>query len=807
MKLKILVIVIMLMVFSVCYSKGNKNEIKKNYKIENSEKTVFIPIRKDGLYGFADISGEIKIKPSYYEVKNFNEGLSVVKGFNSVEYKYKYGAISQNGKEAVNLKYDKLRDYSEGRAIFYLGDKCGIVDKNGKEIVKAVFDDIGDYSEEAAWIKMDNKYGYVGINGNILIKPQFDNAYDFRDGAARVIIDGSTFYINKNGEKITPGYLNGRDFSEGSTSVLTNEGIKYIDKTGNYIFNNSFEVGKDFKEGMAIIRKKEMYGFINKKGEEIVEAKYNFVLPFSEGVAVIEKDGKCGYIDKTGKIIINNNYDEAFSFYDGLARVRQNGKYGFVNKAGENIIETKYSAAENFKNGAAKVERDGKIFFINKQGKEYDFTGRIAESNSDKPIEDILKLKQDGTAYVNSDMADKLLVEKKYQDIMIKNYEKNFFRPWKKEMAAFEKKDIMDVINGYKENPGYGQNKLKNSMDWLKKIADNCDTESFPSLKIKAITIRASDLRVLPTIKPIFSEFKNSIGGYPFDDLQNSALDVNSPVLLTHKSKDGEWYFAESAHTFGWIKSEDVAFVNDDFIKSWQTGNYISIIEDGTSILDENGLFRFKAFVGCVFPIVSESDRNFNIRIAISDENKNAVIKTAVITKDVSVKMPIDLTEKNIGKMINAVIGKPYGWGGMYQERDCSSTLRDLFTPFGLWLPRNSGQQAGEGIYISLKDLKSEDKEKMIIENGVPYLSLIWMKGHIILYIGKQNGKAIVFQNIWGVRTKENNGETGRKIIGGSVITTLRPGIEAENSYGALLDRVNGITILIPPKKVRDIIE
>ena len=43
----------------------------------------------------------------------------------------------------------------------------------------------------------------------------------------------------------------------------------------------------------------------------------------------------------------------------------------------------------------------------------------------------------------------------------------------------------------------------------------------------------------------------------------------------------------------------------------------------------------------------------------------------------------------------------------MYQERDCSSTLRDLFTPFGLWLPRNSGQQAGEGIYISLKDLKT----------------------------------------------------------------------------------------------------
>ena len=66
-----------------------------------------------------------------------------------------------------------------------------------------------------------------------------------------------------------------------------------------------------------------------------------------------------------------------------------------------------------------------------------------------------------------------------------------------------------------------------------------------------------------------------------------------------------------------------------------------------------------------------------------------------------------------------------------------------------------------------------------------------------MLYIGQNDDKAIVFHNIWGLRTKD---ELGRKIIGKSVITTLDPGKNLRNAdpNGSLIKRVEGITLLVP---------
>ena len=38
-------------------------------------------------------------------------------------------------------------------------------------------------------------------------------------------------------------------------------------------------------------------------------------------------------------------------------------------------------------------------------------------------------------------------------------------------------------------------------------------------------------------------------------------------------------------------------------------------------------------------------------------------------------------------------MGVKYGWGGIDGGRDCSSTIKDLLTPFGIWLPRDSKDQ------------------------------------------------------------------------------------------------------------------
>jgi len=121
-----------------------------------------------------------------------------------------------------------------------------------------------------------------------------------------------------------------------------------------------------------------------------------------------------------------------------------------------------------------------------------------------------------------------------------------------------------------------------------------------------------------------------------------------------------------------------------------------------------------------------------------------------------------------------------YGWGGMYEQRDCSSMLRDMFAPFGIWLPRNSLQQSKVGRVISLSDLSDEEKINIIKEKAVPFQTLLYKKGHVVLYVGTYNGEIIIFHNTWGIKTKKD-GVEGRVIVGKAVFSSLNIGKYVEN--------------------------
>jgi hypothetical protein len=189
----------------------------------------------------------------------------------------------------------------------------------------------------------------------------------------------------------------------------------------------------------------------------------------------------------------------------------------------------------------------------------------------------------------------------------------------------------------------------------------------------------------------------------------------------------------------------------------------------------------------------------------VPDAEQNAAMTEAVLPGSAVTIKPLPLTASNLARAVNALMGEPYGWGGMYMDRDCSAAVKDLFAPFGLFLPRNSAAQAAAGdSSVELGSLSPEAKERVILEQGIPFLTLIHLKGHIMLYIGKWNGRAIVFHNLWGVRTKSFWGKEGRKIVGRAVITTLSPGRELGNAdhSAEILGRIDRMTFLVPPDSV-----
>ena len=197
--------------------------------------------------------------------------------------------------------------------------------------------------------------------------------------------------------------------------------------------------------------------------------------------------------------------------------------------------------------------------------------------------------------------------------------------------------------------------------------------------------------------------------------------------------------------------------------------------------------------------MLKDEDQGLTCLALISDQGRQAVTRTVELKRASAASFPLSPTPRVCARIAGEFPGQTYGWGGLFGNRDCSAFMRDFFAPLGIWLPRNSAQQAGVGRFIDLENESVRDKERIIVDKGVPFLTMVTMPGHIMLYIGSRDGRAAVQHTVWGLRTRDFLGRKGRLVIGQNAITSLAPGQEVSNldrPEGELLQRVNGMTLL-----------
>ncbi len=418
-------------------------------------------------------------------------------------------------------------------------------------------------------------------------------------------------------------------------------------------------------------------------------------------------------------------------------------------------------------------------------------------------IRDVADLGQDHALYYKDAFKSEAVFTRQLQQQLDEDYNIIHFSMWhQREPFHARLERILFDFQKFSKNPGYGENRRKHPAAWMKKLEQNAALSGYPNALYPAITTRNTNMRVLPTQGAHFSSPNADSSGWPFDNMQRSAVAANTPIFVCHISADKSWALVETSFAFGWIPIEDSARVDEIFIRQWESGRYIAVTANQTSILDENGRFVLRASIGHIFPLARELPDKLEILVAAADEDSKAVIKNGYVNREQAAVKPLRFNYDNVTKVANELLGEAYGWGGLYGNRDCSAMTRDFFTPFGIWLPRHSADQVNEvGQYFDLRGLNAEEKEKKIIEKGLPYLSLLWFRGHVMIYIGQQSGRALIFHNIWGIRIKDETGTNGRKIIGQAVITTLRPGAELDGidlQDGFLIDKIAAMNILLP---------
>jgi len=272
---------------------------------------------------------------------------------------------------------------------------------------------------------------------------------------------------------------------------------------------------------------------------------------------------------------------------------------------------------------------------------------------------------------------------------------------------------------------------------------------------------------------------------------------INLFLSLSHFSKDKKWVYIFSSFASGWVESRDIAFMDEEHTYIWQNSQQIYLTKDNEALYTRDGRYLFTSQLGMILPLVKEEDDYYVVSAVVKKDFFNPLYTEAIIPKDISNKGILKLDRQNLNNIINEISSSHYGWGGMYNQRDCSSTMRDLFAPFGIWLPRNSSQQAKVGEVISLDGLSDDEKRQLIKEKAIPFQTLFYKRGHILLYVGTYDSKIIVFHNAWGVKTVVD-GISKRVLIGRAVFSTLELGKyqKGYNQNSSMLKKLKSFNIL-----------
>ncbi|MDT8379093.1 MAG: NlpC/P60 family N-terminal domain-containing protein [Desulfotignum sp.] len=408
-------------------------------------------------------------------------------------------------------------------------------------------------------------------------------------------------------------------------------------------------------------------------------------------------------------------------------------------------------------------------------------TGAGCSIRQPMPVADIQLLPQDAGVYFSHIKAP--VMDPSRQAAHFQQFKDRFFRPWHRTVPKHSAEIVFSGLKKCRLKSLYGENNRPLAPDFLDSMARQSQPGTYPLLHQPAITVTHTSIRVFPTHKPVFFGPLRPGRGFPFDMMQNSLVPAGTPVLVTHESKDRLWALVETDWVAGWVRRQEIAAVDDAVMADYSAHPLAGFSADQIPVIPEDGPPVFSGRVGMALPMKdTASDTGFVTVLAPARTSLgNAELLEARVPEQGIQPLPFPATPGNFAKILNALMGQAYGWGGLYENRDCSALIQDLFAGFGIPLPRNSRDQADAGRIISLEDLSGPEKQTLIRTQGVPLQTLLYMPGHIMLYLGPDpaSDQPVICHAIWGVTTRPMFSlRTGRLVLGRTVITTLAPGKE-----------------------------
>lgn len=322
------------------------------------------------------------------------------------------------------------------------------------------------------------------------------------------------------------------------------------------------------------------------------------------------------------------------------------------------------------------------------------------------------------------------------------------------------------------------------------------DTEEYMNLKAVpsnidlryGLIVRYTDQRVFPTAAPLYAKKHDR----DFDELQNSALDIGTPVAVAHATPDGKWYYVIDQLNAGWVPVDAVALCTLEEMHRFTEVEPFAVVTRAKGALFRDAgmrMYHDYARMGTRLPLSGKDSGIATVRLPLRGEDGTLSEETGYIREEDIHEGYLPYTPRVILRQAFELLNAPYGWGGMYGEQDCSRFVQEIFATVGIALPRNSSKQAkvGELIGEYPDDAANEKKRGALSEKAIGGCTLLYLPGHIMLFLGMVDGNPYAIHSTWGYREPTWWSDRVR-VINRVAVTNLSLG--AGSRKGSYLDRL-----------------
>lgn len=322
-----------------------------------------------------------------------------------------------------------------------------------------------------------------------------------------------------------------------------------------------------------------------------------------------------------------------------------------------------------------------------------------------------------------------------------------------------------------------------------------------------ALAVRRSNLRTFPTAIPIFRTGQNK----DIDRHQESVVFPADAVAVLHQSKDGKWVLVRSYNYLAWMNPADLAYGDKETIKTYKSAaDFLVITGDKVTTVfnpEVADVSELQLEMGTRLPLELPKENrhklygqnpyaSYVVKLPVRDDDGSLSFKYASIARSKDVHRGyLTHNTDNIITQAFKFLGERYGWGHRFNGRDCSGFVGEVYRSMGILLPRNSITQDNSTFGQNVRFTEeSSMEERLEAVANLDVGDLIYVPGHVMMYIGSDEGKPYIIHDVKGMRYTLENGEFYESTLNGvSVTLLLAPQTASKKTYVEIMSAIKKI--------------